>query len=238
MNDSTTIRPSNAFLAALPARDFAELRPHLRLVEIGQGDVLCENGAPIGHVLFVESGMISLVTTMRDGRAVENATLGKEAVFGALSALGAHRANVRAVMQIAGCVWRVRVEDFREVFERSAAVRRLVLLASELSIAQMQQTAACNALHQAPQRLCRWILQVHDRIDGRHVELTHEFLAQMLALRRPTVSLILQELQGAGLVRYGRGRITVLDRDGLESRACECAQVLRDKLRRTLAAMR
>jgi CRP-like cAMP-binding protein len=237
VNDDV-LKPSNLFLAALPAAEQAQLLPHLRLVEIAQGEVLCEADAAISHVLFIESGMISLVTAMQDGGAVENATLGRESVFGVLSALGLHRSNVRAVMQIAGSVWRIRVEDFREVFERSATVRQLVLLSCELMLAQLQQTAACNALHSAERRLCRWILQVHDRIDSDRIELTHEFLAQMLAVRRPTVSLILQDLQTAGLIRYSRGRIAVLDRKGLEKRACECAEVLRDRLRRTLVALR
>ncbi len=237
MNDDV-IRPSNLFLAALPPREFARLRPHLRLVDIRQGEVLCEADEAVAHVLFVENGMISLVTSMRDGGAVENATLGREAVFGVLSALGMHRSNARAVMQIAGSAWRVKVDEFREAFDGSAVIRQLVLLSSELTLAQLQQTAACNALHSAERRLCRWILQVRDRIESDHIELTHEFLAQMLAVRRPTVSLILQELQSSGLIRYSRGRIVILDREGLERLACECVGVLRQRMQRTLSALR
>jgi CRP-like cAMP-binding protein len=230
--------PLNLFLAALPQRELATLRPQLKLIELKQGEVLCEPGELIEHVLFVESGMISLLTAMQDGAAVENATLGRETIFGVLSALGLHRSNMRAVVQIAGTAYAIRVNDFRSAFERSRTLRKLVLLSSELTMAQMQQTAACNALHSAERRLCRWILQVRDRIDSDVIELTHDFLAQMLAVRRPTVSLILQELQNAGLIRYGRGRITILDHHGLERLACECAEVLRVKMRRTLEALR
>jgi CRP-like cAMP-binding protein len=230
--------PSNRFLAALPVREQAALRPFLAPIDLKQGQVLCEPGETISHVLFVESGMISLVTTMQDGLAVENATLGREAIFGALSALGLHRSNMRAVVQIAGSAWAIRSADFRTIFERSRTVRQLVLLSSELTLAQMQQTAACNALHSAERRLCRWILQVRDRIDGDDIELTHEFLAQMLAVRRPTVSLVLQDLQAQGLIRIGRGRITILDLEGLKRLACECADVLHEHMRRIVGMLR
>lgn len=236
MNDDA-INPSNRLLAALPPRELAGLRPWLQLVEIGQGEVLCEADQPISHVLFIESGMVSLITTTGDGGTVENATLGREAVFGVLAALGMHCSYVRAVTQIAGTAWRMRAEDFREAFDKSELVRRLVLLSSELTLAQAQQTAACTALHSAEQRLCRWIVQARDRIDSDEIELTHEFLARMLAVRRPTVSLILEELQAAGLIRSGRGRVTVLDRGRLEKLACECAGVLRDRVQRTLAEL-
>ena len=228
----------NLFLAALPARDLALIQPLLQLIELRQGDVLQEPGQRVSEVVFVQSGMISLLAPMQDGTAIEIATLGREAVLGVLAALGGHRSTARATVQISGIAFTMRANDFREAVDRSRTLRQLVLLSSELSIAQMQQTAACNALHSAQQRLCRWILQVHDRTDDDVIQLTQDFLAQMLAVRRPTVTLIAQSLQSAGLIRYRRGRITICDRAGLEKLACECVGEIRAKTRKILADLR
>ena len=138
---------------------------------------------------------------------------------------------------IHGAGWKMRTADFRAAVEKSRMLRHMVLLSSELTLAQMQQTAACNALHSAERRLCRWILQVHDRIDNDVIELTQDFLAQMLAVRRPTVTLIAQKLQNAGLIRYRRGRIAITDREGLEKLACECVGEIRSKTRQILAEL-
>lgn len=227
----------NLFLKVLPASDLALLTPALLLSELKQGELLGEPGQPVSDVVFIEAGMVSLLTTMQDGTAIEIATLGRESIFGVLSALGSHRSNVRAIVQIDGAGWRIRVADFRAAVEKSRTLRHLVLLSSELGLAQMQQTAACNALHSAERRLCRWILQVHDRIDNDVIELTQNFLAQMLAVRRPTVTLIAQSLQSAGLIRYRRGRITILNHAGLEKLACECVDEMRTKTRHILSEL-
>lgn len=234
---TTTKSHSNLFLSSLPPAELSALSPSLRPVELVQNNVLFEPGERIDEVLFIESGMISLLTPMEDGSAVEVTTLGREAVVGAKAALGPHRTGVRAVVQVAGSGQRVRVADFRAAVEKSNVMRQLVLLSSELMLAQVQQTAACNALHSAEQRLCRWILQVCDRVDGDVIQLTHDFLAQMLAVRRPTVSLIARDLQDAGLIRYRRGRIVVTDRDGLERSACECVKAMRTRTRGILQAL-
>ena len=227
----------NLFLKVLPPRELALLKPALQAVELRQGELLGEPGQPVPDVVFIEAGMVSLLTTMQDGTAIEIATLGRESIFGVLSALGNHRSNVRAVVQISGSGWKIRAQDFRTAVEKSRTLRHLVLLSSELALAQMQQTAACNALHSAERRLCRWILQVHDRIDSDVIELTQDFLAQMLAVRRPTVTLIAQSLQSAGLIRYRRGRITITDIAGLEKLACECVDEMRSKTRHILAEL-
>ena len=228
----------NLFLKVLPSRDLALLKPSLQAAELKQGDLLGEPGQAVSDVVFIESGMVSLLTAMQDGTAIEIATLGREAILGVLSALGNHRSNVRAVVQIDGCGWKMRASDFRDAVDKSRTLRHLVLLSSELMLAQMQQTAACNALHSAERRLCRWILQVHDRIDSDVIELTQDFLAQMLAVRRPTVTLIAQGLQSAGLIRYRRGRITIVNHAGLERLACECVDEMRNKTRHILAELR
>ena len=227
----------NLFLKVLPPRDLALLRPSLQFVDLKQGDLLGEPGQQVSDVLFLEGGMVSLLTTMQDGTAIEIATLGRESVLGVLTSLGNHRGNVRAVVQIDGAGWKIRAADFRAAVEKSRSLRHLVLLSCELTIAQMQQTAACNALHSAERRLCRWILQVRDRIDRDMIELTQDFLAQMLAVRRPTVTLIAQSLQNAGLIRYRRGRITILDPVGLEKLACECVDEMRTRTRNILSEL-
>ena len=224
----------NLFLAAVPPKDMEILRPHLRTVELRQGLVLADPGEKVEEILFVESGMISITTTMEDGAAIELASLGKEAVVGCLAALGTHRANARAVVQIAGSGLRISAADYRALMPRSDVFLRIVLLSNELSMAQMQQTAACNALHSAERRMCRWIIQVRDRVGDDVLRLTHDFVAQMLAVRRPTVTLIAQELQNAGLIRYRRGEITILDYAGLERAACECVDALRLKTKRVV----
>jgi len=141
------------------------------------------------------------------------------------------------VGQIPGTGWRIRASDFQAATDKSRHLRHLALRSSELLLAQVQQTAACNALHSAERRLCRWILQVRDRIDGDTIQLTQDFLAQMLAVRRPTVTLIAQGLQNAGLISYRRGRIEILDREGLERQACECVGAIRTKTRRILSEL-
>lgn len=234
---TSAFEPKNRFLSALPPAEQLRLRPYLAFHRLPQGAVLQEPDQRIEHVYFIESGMISLVAMMQDGAAIETATLGREAILGALSALGNHTAGMRAIVQIDATAWRLPVSDFRAVLAQSPVLRKVALLSSELMLAQMQQTAACNALHTADRRLCRWIVQVRDRIDDDVIRLTHDFLAQMLAVRRPTVSLIAYGLQQAGLIRYQRGKIAILDRAGLERGACECVGALREKTRRIIASL-
>jgi len=231
---TSAFEPKNLFLAALPASDLATMGSLLSFHRLPQGLVLQEPDQRVEHAYFVESGMISLVASMQDGAAIETATLGREAILGALAAFGSHRATARAIVQIEATAWRLPVADFRNATEQSPALRKMALLSSELMLAQMQQTAACNALHTAERRLCRWIVQVQDRVGEDVIRLTHDFLAQMLAVRRPTVSLIAYQLQQAGLIRYQRGRIAILDRAGLERSACECVGVLREKTLRVV----
>ena len=150
--------PRNLFLAALSPTDQAILRSMLSLQRLPQGLVLQEPEQSIEHVYFVESGMISLVAAMQDGAAIETVTLGREAILGALAAFGTHRATARAIVQIDATAWRLPVADFRHAIEESPGLRKMALLGSELLLAHMQQTAACNALHTAERRLCRWIV--------------------------------------------------------------------------------
>jgi CRP-like cAMP-binding protein len=236
--DTLTVKSyANLFLAALPPKELSLLEPALRLVEYPRGTVLSDAGQQIDDVLFIERGMVSLLTSMSNGASIENATLGRESIVGVLGALGAHRVTTRAIVQIPVTGWRIRAADFRAATDKSRHLRELVLRSAELLLAQVQQTAACNALHSAERRLCRWILQARDRVDSDTIQLTQDFLAQMLAVRRPTVTLIAQGLQSAGLISYRRGRIEILDRAGLERQACECLNAIRTKTRRILSEL-
>ena len=234
MDDSRTIASGNSLLASLPAADFALLRPHLRAFPLRQGVVLQEPGELIEQVHFPTDGIISLLAVMRTGEAIETATIGREGAVGSLSGLGPRRSHTRAVVQVEGSALRMTAAAFRAASDRSAAIFDIVLRYSEMLLIQVGQTAACNALHDVEARLSRWLLQANDRLDGNIVGLTHEFLSQMLGVRRTTVTVTASALQQAGLIQYRRGQIEILDRAGLEGRACECYAAIREQVRRVL----
>ena len=217
----------NRLLAALRPVEMALLQPHLKEVELEQGTMLHEQGESIERVHFPNSGMISLLAVMQQGNAVETATVGREGAVGAMSGLGPRRAFTRAVVQMPGTASQIPTAKFQSIVSGSQALRDIIVRQNEVLLAQVQQSAACNALHEAESRFCRWLLQSRDRSDGDIVPITQEFLAQMLGVRRTTVTLVAQSLQDAGLLRYRRGRIEILDRTMLEERACECYGVVR-----------
>jgi CRP-like cAMP-binding protein len=212
----------NRFLAALGPGDQALLTPHLRPISLERGAVLHEAGDEIDHVYFPYNGMVSLVAVMQSGATVETATIGRGGVIGATAALGSHRAFGRAVVQLPGMAARMGVAQFRVAAQESEAIRDLVVRYNDLLISQIQQSVACNALHALEARLCRWLLQTHDCVDGDAIPLTQEFLAQMLGVRRTTVTIAARLLQSAGLIRYRRGLIQIVNREGLERATCEC----------------
>lgn len=218
----------NHLLSSLSADDYALLEPHLKDVPLKQGTILVEQGDNIEQVYFPHSGMISIVILLADGeKAVETATVGREGAIGALAGLGSRNATARAIVQVAGSGSRIPVRQFQAAVRQSPNLRDFVVRYQEMLLHQAQQSTACNALHEARHRLCRWLLQTHDRVDSDVIALTQEFLAQMLGVRRTTVTELARGLQKQGLVRYKRGKIEVLDRDGLEECACECYSALR-----------
>jgi len=219
---------ANRFLAALPLHDYSLLAPHLRTVELERGVVLHDDGEPIDHVYFPHKGMVSVVTIMRNGATVETASLGRTGVIGGTAALGARRAVGRAIVQLPGTASRIAIAKFHAVAQESEAIRQLAVRYNDLLIAQIQQAVACNALHTLEARLCRWLLQTHDCVDGDTIPLTQEFLGQMLGVRRTSVTLTARLLQSAGMIRYRRGHIQVIDRAGLEDAACECYAAIRE----------
>lgn len=226
---------SNHLLALLPADDYALLEKYLKQVSLPAGELLEEPGQPIEHVFFPLAGMVSILTVMKDGSAIEVATIGSEGVIGAVAALGTRIAISRAVVQLEVTAKRMSRANFLRCTKESPAIRNLVQRSHEALIGQIQQTAACNALHPVEARLARWLLQSHDRTHGDHVLLTQEFLSEMLAVRRASVSEVAKALQGKGLIKYRRGNIEILDRARLEGKACECYGVVAKQTRKLLA---
>jgi CRP-like cAMP-binding protein len=229
-------RPKNRLLAALPADDFRRLLPYLKTVPIRLKQVLHKNGEPLRTVYFPNGGVASITTVLSDGTTVEAATVGDEGMLGVEAFLSVDAvAPGETLMQAPDTdAMIMSVEDFqREVAERGA-FRDLVGRYTQVVIAQMMQSTACNALHQVPQRAARWLLMTHDRMHEEDFHLSHEFLAVMLGVQRPTVSVVAATLQDAGLIRYTHGRVTVRNRKGLEAASCECYSIVRahfDRLR-------
>jgi CRP-like cAMP-binding protein len=221
---------TNRFLAALRSHDYSLLAPHLRVVELERGAVLHDVGEPIEYVYFPHSGMVSLVTIMLNGGAVETATMGRTAVIGGNTGLGSRRAIGRAIVQLPGTASRLPASQFHAIARQSDAIHELAVRYNDVLIAQIQQSVACNALHTLEARLCRWLLRSLDCIDSNIIPLTQEFLAQMLGVRRTSVTLAARTLQSAGLIRYRRGQIQVIDRAGLEHCACECYAAVRERI--------
>jgi CRP-like cAMP-binding protein len=227
---------SNRFLAALPSADLALLSPHLRDVPLERGAVLHEPGDELEHVYFPHSGMVSLVVVMLNGASVETATLGRAGIVGAAAGLGSRCAQGRAVVQLPGEAARLAADRFHAAVNESQAIHDLVVRYNDALIMQIQQSVACNALHTLDARLARWLLQTHDCLDGQPIPLTQDFLAQMLGVRRTTVTLTARLLQGAGMIQYSRGVVRIVDRARLEQTACECYATVRGHLDKVLGA--
>ncbi|HRF09637.1 MAG TPA: Crp/Fnr family transcriptional regulator [Xanthobacteraceae bacterium] len=224
----TLAEARNHLLASLPEPEFALLQPHLKDVPLKQGTVLCEQGELIDQVYFPDSGMVSIVVVLSDGeKSVETATVGREGAVGAVAGLGERKSTARAIVQVAGKGQRLPARHLQFAAKQSPVLRDFIVRYQEMLLHQAQQSTACNALHEARPRLCRWLLQTRDRLDSDMVALTQEFLAQMLGVRRTTVTELARGLQSKGLVRYKRGKIEILDRPGLEACACECYDALR-----------
>ncbi len=224
----TSAEARNHLLAYLPENEFALLQPHLKDVPLKQGTVLAEQGDTIDQVYFPHSGMVSIVVVLSGGeKSVETATVGREGAVGAIAGLGERNAIARAIVQVEGHGARIPARAFQAAVRQSPFLRDFIVRYQEMLLHQAQQSTACNALHEARPRLCRWLLQTRDRLDSDTVALTQEFLAQMLGVRRTTVTELARGLQSKGLVRYKRGKIEILDRQGLEACACECYEALR-----------
>ncbi len=212
----------NRLLAALPPGDFALLAPSLRPVRLDLRQTLHEPEWPIEAVYFPERGMVSLLARLEDGAAQEVGLVGREGVVGLAVALGAESVGTEALVQAEGEALRLGADELRAAFGRGAGLRDLLLRYMQALHAQVTQTAACNGRHAVDERLARWLLMAHDRADGDEFPMTQEFMAMMLGVRRAGVSVAAAVLKKAGVIGHAYGRVTVLDRAGLEGASCEC----------------
>jgi CRP-like cAMP-binding protein len=225
---------NNRLLAALEPEDFAALEADLAFIELQRGQVLCEAGETITHTYFPHDAMVSLVTVMKDGKAAEMALFGCEGLFGLVSAFVTRQAFGRYIVQLGGSASRIELARMHEAMAAHPMIRHLVLHYTEALMAQTLQSVACNAVHPVEARCCRWLLMSQDRVGDAELPLTHEFLAEMLGVQRSTVSEITRSLQDKGLIRQGRGMITILDRPALQQAACECYAIIRQKYQQLL----
>jgi len=215
----------NALLGALPAKHFSLLAPHLRTVSLQRGAVLHDVNDEIEHVYFPLNAVVCRVAVMRNGATVQTAMIGRTGMLGFTAGLGLRSATGRAVVQIPGEAARIATCQFKAAVKESTAIRDLVVSYTGLVLAQMQQAVACNTLHRLDARLCRWLLHAHDCVDGDAVPITQELIAQLVGVRRTTLTVIARALQTTGAIRYRRGLIHIANRSALEHSACECYKV-------------
>jgi CRP-like cAMP-binding protein len=219
----------NKLLASLPRDHFDRLLPHLSTIVLPQGDILVEAGDEVDQIYFPHYGMLSLLAVLRDGKAIETATVGREGVVGAMAGLGLYKSLVRVVVQMPLACSKIAATHFRTVAATSEPIRNLCIRYNEVLLSQARVTAACNALHSIEARFCRWLLQSADRAGSDTINLTQEFLAEMLGVRRTSVTEVASKIQSAGLITYSRGVIRILDRPALLRTSCECYETLVDQ---------
>lgn len=225
----------NHLLAALPAAEFDRLAPHLEGVAMPLGEVLYESGGQLRHVYFPSTSIVSLLYVLENGASAEIAVVGNEGILGISLFMGGETTPSRAVVQSAGYGYRLKAQLLKDEFNRAGPVLRLLLRYTQALITQMTQTAVCNRHHSIEQQLCRWLLLSLDRLPTDSLTMTQELIANMLGVRREGVTEAAGNLQRAGLIRYSRGHIEVLDRPGLEKTVCECYAVVKLEFDRLLA---
>ncbi len=224
----------NHLLAALPADERALIFPKLELVPMPLGDSLSEPGVHMRHVYFPTDSIVSLLYVMEDGASAEIAVVGNEGIVGVSLFMGGETTTSRAVVQSAGHAYRMKGQLLKDAFFRAGPMQQLLLRYTQALLTQMAQTAVCNRHHSVDQQLCRWLLLSLDRLTSNELIMTHELIANMLGVRREGVTEAAGALQRAGLIDYGRGKITAVDRPGLEARVCECYQVVKTESDRLL----
>lgn len=224
----------NKLLAVLPDSEWQNLLPHIEWVDLPLGKVIYESGSTMSHVYFPTTAIVSLLYVMENGSSAEIAVVGNEGIVGISLFMGGESTTSRAVVQSAGEGFRVNAKFLKTEFNRSVPLMHLLLRYTQALITQMSQTAVCNRHHSMDQQLCRWLLLSLDRLPGNELVMTQELIANMLGVRREGVTEEALKLQKAGLIRYVRGHITVLDRLGLEKRSCECYAVVKKEYDRLL----
>jgi CRP-like cAMP-binding protein len=218
---------SNRLLAALPLEAYRDLQPYLEVVPLAFRQILLQPQEPILYVYFPTSGLVSLLAVMEDNTAVEIGIVGDEGMVGIPLFLGTDRCTFRAIVQIPGEAVRLRANVFKQAIAQFEPFSLWIQRYINLLLIQISQTSACNIRHNIEQRCCRWLLMMHDSARADEFAITQEFLAQMLCVRRASVTEVALRLQKAGLLRYSRGNMTICDRQGLETIACECYRLLR-----------
>jgi CRP-like cAMP-binding protein len=224
----------NRLLASLPAEDQALLAPHLATVELERGRLLYDPGDRIDIVYFPHDGVISLMTLMENGAAIESATIGREGALGLGAAVIPRVSMSRAIVQTPVRASRISANQLHDAWEKSSRLRELVERHTEALFGHAVQSVGCNALHSVEARFCRWLLTCHDRICTDSIALTQEFLADMLGVQRTTVTAVARSLQEKGVIRYRRGVVDIIDRAGLEALTCECYGVIQRNYQRLL----
>ena len=231
-------RKANHLLAALPDAEWQRWLPELQSVDMPLGQVLYESGTTLGHVYFPTTSIVSLLYVMENGSSAEIAVVGNEGIVGISLFMGGGSTPSRAVVQSAGAGLQLDAKALKSEFDQNGPVLHLLLRYTQALITQMAQTAVCNRHHTLDQQLCRWLLLSLDRLEGNELAMTQELIANMLGGRREGVTEAALNLQRVGLIRYARGRISVLDRAGLEKRTCECYAVVKTEYDRLLPAKR
>jgi CRP-like cAMP-binding protein len=240
LRDATALPPKreivvnhspNNILASVSDEVSSALRPHLSLIEFKHGAVLAETGAGINNVYFPHTGIISLVVELDVGDMIETAMVGKDGVVNASSALDGKVSLNKAIVQLAGVGSVISADVLKKIANQFADLRELLIRHEQVLFAQSQQSAACNASHLVEARLCRWLLRTRDLAGSEDLTMTQEFLAQMLGVRRSSLSVVANTLQKAGFIRYRRGHVRIVDAAGLEEASCECHAVVKGHYR-------
>ena len=225
---------TNRLLAALPAEEYARLAPELDLIPMTLGWAIYESGGSLGYVYFPTDAIVSLLYVLADGDSTELGVVGNDGLVGISLFMGGETTPSRAVVQSAGHGYRLRASIVKSEFRQGGALQHLLLRYTQSLITQMMQTAVCNRHHSVDQQLCRWLLLSLDRLPSNELVMTQELIADMLGVRREGVTEAAGNLQAAGLIHYSRGKITVIDREKLEARVCECYAVVRRETDRLL----
>jgi CRP-like cAMP-binding protein len=219
----------NQFLGAFEPAARTRVLAHMQTVDLGLGAVVCEAGGQLEHAYFPEGSVLSLLTVLENGSGIECANIGREGVFGLFAAMYSRVSFNQCVIQLQGPMVRCPIEVLRSEFDSSANIRNLFVSYSETLLSQIMQTVACNALHTVEERMCRWLLMMHDRAEGESLTYTHEFLAHILGANRTSITIAAQSLQNSGIISYRRGLMQIRDRAGLEKASCECYAVVKKR---------
>ena len=220
---------NNRLLNALEVASRKRIIPHLEPIKLTLGAIVCDAGGLLKHAYFPQGSVLSLLTVLENGSAIETANIGREGAFGLFAAMYSRVSFNRCLVQLEGDMVRCPIKLLQSEFTSSEHVRDLFVSYSETLLSQVQQTVACNAMHTTEEKMCRWLLMMHDRAEGEALPYTHEFLSHMLGANRKSVTLAAQSMQTAGLISYRRGKIQILNRRGLEKASCECYAIVRER---------